>query len=1055
MNLPADDREAEAKAEIAATRLPQAVGRALLVAFGLLLIVPLSFELARDTRRNGTPWHGLGTAARKAVGELAARRPIAANRALHAGMIRFEKDLEGTSVVRAFALDGVQDLLGGVLQGGSEQVRVGHDGWLFLQSDVELVTTKTPPSGALAAMVRFRDDLASRGIELLVLPVPPKTMVHPEKLARRAVPSIPTTFARLVAELEAAEVAVLDPTELLVAAASESPMFLEKDSHWSPGAVELVARAVAQDLEKKGWLTPSRASGLERFTHTQRSVGDLVAPLGVPSGSALAAPQEVTLHPVRQANGATLRPSREAPVLLLGDSFSNVFSQSALGWGEGAGLAEQLAFELGGPVDRLSQNAGGAAATRHELARLLASGDDRLAGKRVVIYQFAARELATSDWPAIPLSPKNQRDIRTELAGGFVIWESNRTGHWRLYRKFFGETREAQLSKDEPRMEHCCAHLAPDGRSLAYLARPGVRDEYPENEVAGELRLITLDNGHERLLAPAKSYGWGNRAAVWRGLGELIYIGPDGRTRLFDLAANTSRPLTDEPRPELGWLLDASLSFATQAAPSFSLYDPESRRVLERSPLGGCEPFVSSDGRWGYWVAGGGGPIRRMRLEDRAVSVLTAQNDSRLPEGRRYTYFPMLAHSRRFLAYGASNGDHHHFRADYDIFVVPVDPAKLELAGPAVRVSEHPATDRYPDVWVPPLAGERLQAPPAPGSLRPTGQLSAPPPWPSTLDGLAWVWAAGDQPNLVRDRERGELVTYPLESAGQARLDRDFTLVLGEGRFVASEEASRRVFGMVGGARALTLEATLTTEQASTPRFEPVLRFGGEPANFRLGQQGGQWVVALLLGPKGVTSPASQQALAPVTPGVAQHLAVSYSRGELVAHLDSREVLRSKAHAGGFARWQPGPLEFGGSGFRGRAEGVALWSRVLTQEELTQSANRYREIRKQRAAPPERREVEAQLVACSKAPTLSEITPYRQALIVCEWQSKEGSLRVAHFALLDGERQEIQTLAPGAKKLLALEPFAAQRQLEGVVLRDTLPARAGVRVVWYAVVANR
>lgn len=1049
MNPPADNREAEARAEIAATVLPRAVGRALLVVLGLLLLLPLSFELARDTRRDDSPWHALGTALREAAGELREHRPMAANRALLAGRQRFEDELEDGSVVRALALPAVQAFLGGALAGGSEQVRVGRDGWLFFQPDFELVAAPAPIVDPLPAVLRLRDDLASRGIELLVLPVPPKTMIHPEKLTQRAGTAIPPVFARFVAGLEAAGVAVFDPTALLASAAAESPMFLERDSHWSPGAVELTAEAVAQHLETQGWLTPTRTSGLSRATRTHSGVGDLVAPLGVPAGSALAAPQEVTLHPVRTAEGVPWQPSREAPLLLLGDSFSNVFSQSALGWGEGAGLAEQLAFELRLPVDRLSQNAGGAAATRRELARLLASGDDRLAGKRVVIYQLAARELASSDWPEIPLTPKTQRDIEAELAGGFVVWESNRTGPWRLYRKRFGETRETQLSKDEPLMEHCCVHLSPDGRSLVYLARPGVRDEYPEKEVVGELRLLSLDDGRERTLAPARSYGWGNRAAVWRGLGELVYIGPEGRTMLFDLAANSSRALTDEPRPELGWLLDASLSFATQAAPSFSLYDPEGRRVLERAPLGGCEPYVSSDGRWGYWVAGGGGPIRRMRLEDRATSVLVAQNDARLPEGRRYTYFPMLAHSRRFLAYGASNGDHHHFKADYDIFVVPVDPHTLELAGVAIRVSEHPATDRYPDVWMPPIAGEALQPPTAPGSLRPTGQLSAPPPWPASLDGLAFVWAAGDQPNLVRDRERGELVTLPLVNEGAATLDRDFAMVLSEGRLVASQEASRRVLAMVGGARALTIEATLTADETSTSRFEPVLRFGGEPASFRLGQEGGQWVVELLLGPQGVSGPPARQALAPVAPGVPQHLAVSYSRGELVAFVDGREVLKSKAHAGGFARWQPGPLVFGGSGFRGRLEGVALWSRVLSIEELATSATRYRDIRKQRAAPPDRRQVEARLVACSKAPTLGEITPYRQALVVCEWQSDAGPLRVVHFALLDGQRQEIQTLSPGAQRRLSLEPFAAQRQLEGVVLRDTLPARVGV--VWYAV----
>ena len=94
------------------------------------------------------------------------------------------------------------------------------------------------------------------------------------------------------------------------------------------------------------------------------------------------------------------RSSPTADVLLLGDSFSNIYALSSLGWGDGAGLAEQLSYELQRPLDRITQNDEGANATRVALRR---AGAARLAGKRVVIYQFAARELASGDWRMVPL----------------------------------------------------------------------------------------------------------------------------------------------------------------------------------------------------------------------------------------------------------------------------------------------------------------------------------------------------------------------------------------------------------------------------------------------------------------------------------------------------------------------------------------------------------------------------------------------------------------------------------------------------------------------------
>ena len=63
-----------------------------------------------------------------------------------------------------------------------------------------------------------------------------------------------------------------------------------------------------------------------------------------------------------------------------------------------------LAVITGRPVDRIVQNAGGAWATRDQLARELARGSDRLAQKRLVIFQFAERELASGDWRPVELS---------------------------------------------------------------------------------------------------------------------------------------------------------------------------------------------------------------------------------------------------------------------------------------------------------------------------------------------------------------------------------------------------------------------------------------------------------------------------------------------------------------------------------------------------------------------------------------------------------------------------------------------------------------------------
>jgi alginate O-acetyltransferase complex protein AlgJ len=113
--------------------------------------------------------------------------------------------------------------------------------------------------------------------------------------------------------------------------------------------------------------------------------------------------ETVTIRRVLDALGNPWRPDSSADVLLLGDSFSNVYSSGEMGWGDSAGLPERLSFHLRRDVDAIIRNDAGAHATRKLLADELRAGRDRLAGKRIVIWQFAIRELAVGDWKRIEM----------------------------------------------------------------------------------------------------------------------------------------------------------------------------------------------------------------------------------------------------------------------------------------------------------------------------------------------------------------------------------------------------------------------------------------------------------------------------------------------------------------------------------------------------------------------------------------------------------------------------------------------------------------------------
>ena len=404
-------REEQARAELGATGITPAVARALVGAFlATILVVPLVQVVA------GWP----------PFPRLLAEVPTACS------LERFERELEDASAVRQRVQPRWQALAISALGLGNEQVYPGRSGWLFHRPGVDYVarrgfldpavlharTLGADPCDALPhpdprpAIADFARQLRERDIELVVLPTPVKAVVASDRFVRDAEgPQQNASWSEFVAALEADGVAVFDPTPLL-----GSGDFLATDTHWRPEAAGRVAVALAAELETSGRLGPPDGAAFERTRVAASNQGDLRTMLDLPAGSTLYPAERVEVAPVRRRDGLPLAAGAE--VLLLGDSFSNIYSSreafaqttpdgEQLDWGEGAGLAEQLAFELGRPVDRIVRNAGGAHATRvalaAEIAREASAGRDRLAGVKVVVYQFAMRELTQGDWRPVAL----------------------------------------------------------------------------------------------------------------------------------------------------------------------------------------------------------------------------------------------------------------------------------------------------------------------------------------------------------------------------------------------------------------------------------------------------------------------------------------------------------------------------------------------------------------------------------------------------------------------------------------------------------------------------
>ncbi len=404
-----------------------------------LIYVPIAQHLLPSGEEGGWragPFAELGGAIAPADGKAWG---LAANRELKRRLDNVERQLEDVSHVRSLLLPSVQWLLTSTAGIGNESVYPGREDWLILRQGFDYLVGPSflepiflerrrrsasawrpvPEPDPRPAIFDFAHQLAERGIRLLVLPAPTKMMVHPEALYRPRVESTPApseaaggapaldnpSFASFRAELEAGGVDVLSVAAILRQAQAETGVeqFLRTDSHWSPAGVEVAARVLADTIQQLD--LPFNGPGVtwRRQQRTVTGVGDLERSLGLPGWRPLYTPQEVDVKRVVTGSGRPWQPDSRAEILLLGDSFTNVYSQPDVGWGRSAGLAEHLSFYLKRPVDRLAINAGGASATRRRLAQEMAAGKDRLAGKKLVIWQFAIRELAVGDWELVQL----------------------------------------------------------------------------------------------------------------------------------------------------------------------------------------------------------------------------------------------------------------------------------------------------------------------------------------------------------------------------------------------------------------------------------------------------------------------------------------------------------------------------------------------------------------------------------------------------------------------------------------------------------------------------
>lgn len=321
----------------------------------------------------------------------------------------YEHRLENENAMVVTLRPRYQALLWNVFRDPGEKGVRGDSDWLFYREDVNYLVRPSPfdrrsdsLDNPVTAILDFKRQLDARGIRLLVVLMPGKPSVYPEKLNEDAAPHTGRDFSHSMTVLDSLSAHGVDYVNLFEtftqAKRQDSRgnyLYLDKDTHWTPRGAELAAQVIAKRVSEYDF---AKVLPVKEYADSAVKV-ERTGDIATMSGLDVFKTQIVTAHKVRETSGAPFKDDfRASQILILGDSYSRIYETDSP---MDAGWIAHFAKDMHTPVASIVSDGGASTLVREKLARK----SRVLRNKKLVIWEFVERDLRYGDsgWKKIEM----------------------------------------------------------------------------------------------------------------------------------------------------------------------------------------------------------------------------------------------------------------------------------------------------------------------------------------------------------------------------------------------------------------------------------------------------------------------------------------------------------------------------------------------------------------------------------------------------------------------------------------------------------------------------